>query len=155
MDKLDFKILNRIQEGLPIEENPFRKIGNELGIEEDEIIKRLKHIKKSGFIRRIGAIFDSSQMGYKSVLVGLKVPENKISEIVSVINSHDEVTHNYYRSNGENTSLNIWFTISTLNDEKKRDILQEISSKPEIEQIYEFPKTRQFKLEVFFNMEDA
>lgn len=154
MDRLDLKILNRIQEGLPIDEDPFHKIAMEIGIDKEELIERLKYIKDSGFIRRIGAVFDSSKMGYNSTLVGLKVPSNEIFEIVKVINSYEEITHNYYRVNGQNDSLNIWFTLSTRNNEEKRNILLEISSESGVKKIYEFPKLQQFKLEVFFNMED-
>ena len=153
MDKLDFKILNRIQEGLPIDEDPFHKMALELGIDEDELIKRLKNIKDSGFIRRIGAVFDSSKMGYNSTLIGLKVPGKDIFEIVKLINSHNEVTHNYYRVNGHKNDLNIWFTLSTTDDKEKEDILREISSKSGVEKIYDFPKMKQFKLEIFFDMD--
>ena len=154
MDSLNLKILNRIQEGLPIEVNPFHRIAMEMGIEEEELIKRLKYIKDSGLIRRVGAVFDSSKMGYKSTLVGLKVPKKDIFEVVKAINHYDEITHNYYRVNGQKNSLNIWFTLSTRNNEEKRNILLEISSKSGVKKIYEFPKLQQFKLEVFFDMED-
>jgi DNA-binding Lrp family transcriptional regulator len=154
MDELDFKILNRVQEGLPIDENPFYKIAMEIGIDEEELIKRLKNIKDSGFIRRIGAVFDSSKMGYNTTLVGIKVPKKDIFNIVNVINSYNEVTHNYYRVNGQKDFLNIWFTLSTKDEEKRKHILFEISNKPGVEKIYEFPKILQFKLEVFFDMED-
>jgi DNA-binding Lrp family transcriptional regulator len=87
--------------------NPFHRIAMEMGIEEEELIKRLKYIKDSGLIRRVGAVFDSSKMGYKSTLVGLKVPKKDIFEVVKAINHYDEITHNYYRVNGQKNSLKI------------------------------------------------
>lgn len=155
MDKLDFKILNLMQEGIPINEAPFHKIAGELGITPEELVDRLKNIKDSGYIRRIGAVIDSSQLGYKSVLVGAKVIENKVPLIVNTINSYDEVTHNYYRSNGHKNSINIWFTLTTHNDKERERILNEISARSGIEKLYEFPKIRFFKLNVFFKMEES
>lgn len=155
MDKLDLKILNLMQEGMPIDENPFHKMAEELGITPEELVDRLKNIKNSGYIRRIGAIFDSSKLGYESVLVGAKVPEDKVSPIVDIINSYGEVTHNYYRDNGHKNSLNIWFTITTKNSKERKHILEEISSRSGVYNLYEFPKVRFFKLEVFFKMEEA
>ncbi len=152
MDRLDFKILNLMQEGIPISENPFHKMAGELGITPDELMGRLENIKKSGYIRRIGAIFDSSKLGYESVLVGAKVSENKISSIADIINSYNEVTHNYYRDNGRKNSINIWFTITTKDSGERKRILEEISSRSGV-YLYEFPKVQLFKLKVFFNME--
>ena len=156
MDKLDFKILNLMQEGIPIHENPFHKMAEDLQITPKELIDRLKNIKSSGYIRRIGAIFNSSQLGYESVLIGAKVPENKINSVVDIINGYNEVTHNYYRKNGHKDNfLNIWFTLTTKTDEERKQILEEISTKSDVYKLYEFPKIQLFKLEVFFKMEDS
>lgn len=155
------KILNVLQNGIPITEHPFNKIADDLGIEPEELIHRIEEIKKTGFIRRIGAIFNSTKMGYHSTLVGMKVPDNQIDKVVDIINSCPQVTHNYYRSNKTkystdkiNLSLNIWFTLSTRNDKEKKNILDDISRKSQIK-LYEFPKLKLFKLKVYFEMEDS
>lgn len=161
MDELDSKILNIIQKGIPLEEHPYHKIALKIGIEPEELLNRIKNLKESGYIRRIGAVFDSSQMGYKSVLVGMEVSENQIPEVVDKINIYDAVTHNYYRINNTNSSthnnlntrLNIWFTLSTQSNNEKNAIIDDITSVMGVNKLYEFPKLTLFKLRVFFEME--
>ena len=164
MDELDSKILNIIQREIPLIEHPYHKIAQELNIEPEELLKRIKDLKSYGFIRRIGAVFNSSQMGYKSVLVGIEVPENQILEVVDKVNSFDAVTHNYYRinsfkssniNNNINIRLNIWFTLSTQSNIEKNSIIDDISSLTGVNNLYEFPKLTLFKLKVFFEMGDS
>lgn len=164
MDELDSKILNIIQKGIPIEEHPYHKIAQNLDIKPEELINRIKYLKESGFIRRIGAVFDSSQMGYKSVLVGIDVSENQLHKVVDTINSYDAVTHNYYRvgslkspvtAKNLNTRLNVWFTLSTQSNIEKNNIIENISNILGVNKLYEFPKLTLFKLKVFFEMGDS
>ncbi len=150
LDSLDKKILNRIQTGFPVEERPFLAIGNELGIEEEEALKRVIRLKKDGIIRRIGASFDSRRLGFDSTLVAMKVPEERVDEVVLLINGYKEVTHNYLRDN----DYNIWFTLIAPSGERIKEIIEEISSKSRISEIRNLPTTRFFKVNVDFNFRD-
>jgi DNA-binding Lrp family transcriptional regulator len=164
MDELDSKILNIIQKEIPIEEHPYHKIAQKLNIEPEELLNRIKALKNSGYIRRIGAVFNSSQMGYKSLLVSAEVSESLIPEVVNKVNTFDAVTHNYYRISSLKSStrdknlnirLNVWFTISTQSNVEKNDIINDISSLAGVNKLYEFPKLTLFKLKVFFEMGDS
>ena len=162
MDELDSKILNIIQKGIPLNEHPYHKIAQKLDIEPEELIGRIKDLKNHGIIRRIGAVFDSSQMGYKNVLIGIDVSENHIKDVTDAVNALDGVTHNYYRINSLktlhknlNTQLNVWFTLSTRSSIEKNYIIKEISSLTGVNNLYEFPKLTLFKLDVFFEMGDS
>ncbi len=163
MDELDHKILNTIQRGIPLEENPYHKLAHKLKIEPEELINRIKTIKNSGHIRRIGAVFNSSQMGYNSILVGMDVSKSRLKPVVDNINAYDEITHNYYRvpdlkssstDKNLNTRLNLWFTITTQKVAEKDRILQDISKLAGVNNLFQFPKIKQFKLRVYFEMED-
>ncbi len=162
MDELDSKILNIIQKGIPLNEHPYHKIAQKLDIEPEELIGRIKDLKDHGIIRRIGAVFDSSQMGYKNVLIGIDVSEKHIKDVIDAVNALDGVTHNYYRINSLktlhkslNTQLNVWFTLSTRSSIEKNYIIKEISSLTGVNNLYEFPKLTLFKLDVFFEMGDS
>ncbi|MBN2567968.1 MAG: Lrp/AsnC family transcriptional regulator, partial [Deltaproteobacteria bacterium] len=68
MDKTDRKILNIIQTGFPLEREPFKFLGEFVGISEDEALHRVQKLKEKGIIRRIGAVFDTKKMGFASTL---------------------------------------------------------------------------------------
>jgi len=107
MDEIDKKLLNTIQSGFPISPMPYRSIGEKIGISEQEVIKRVKVLKSRGIIRRIGAIFNPQMIGYESTLIAMSVPQGMFSDVVEIVNTYPEITHNYSRRG----KFNLWFTI--------------------------------------------
>jgi siroheme decarboxylase len=147
MDAIDQKILNRIQHDFPITSRPYHQLAEELELNEDEVRKRIINLKKQGIIRRIGAIFDSKNLGFKSTLIAMKVPLEKLEEVVKVINNYSGVTHNYQREH----DYNIWFTLIAESEGKIKEIIAEISSRTGIKDILDLPAIRFYKLNVRFN----
>lgn len=144
MDTIDKKLINLIQSRFPVTARPYADIGAEFGIGEDEVISRLKAIKQSGEIRRLGASFDSRKLGYTSTLCAAAVPPEKLDEAVAAINSYHNVTHNYERNN----HFNVWFTLIAPGRERLEEIIREIEERAGIGPVYNLPATRRFKIQV-------
>ncbi len=144
MDNIDKLILNKVQTEFSFTERPFEELGKQLGLEEGEVLKRIKALKSEGIIRRIGASFDSKRLGFKSTLCAIKSPEERIDEVAETINEYPEVTHNYLR----NHAYNIWFTLIAPSRERIYQILEEITQKTGISDIREMPAKRMFKIGV-------
>jgi len=149
MEKIDKKILDRLQKGLKLEASPFQKIAVELGIEAEELLQRVKRLKKDGYIRRLGGVFRSSRLGYNSTLVALGLEEENFYQVAEIINQHPGVTHNYRRDH----QLNLWFTLSTASELDREKFLAQIKALPGVKELYQLPKEKFFKLNVFFKME--
>ncbi|WP_315065704.1 AsnC family transcriptional regulator [uncultured Clostridium sp.] len=147
MDTIDKKLLNLMQNEIPIDKRPFKILGKKLSLTESEVLERLFKLKSDGFIRRIGGIFDSKKLGYKSTLCAAKIPENKIEEAAKFINSYDEVTHNYLRED----EYNMWFTIITSSKKNLDIILKEIQNNLNFKEIIILPSIRLFKVKVALN----
>lgn len=151
MDDVDKLILNRIQKDFPILARPYRKIADELNLSEEEVFNRVKKLAETGIVRRIGANFDSRKLNYKSTLVAMKVPEDKLSEVASLVGEFKGVTHNYLR----NGSLNLWFTLIAPSDDSLNEVLAEIKTRTGIKNILNLPVTKQFKIKVEFELGDS
>ncbi len=147
MDDVDKKILNIIQAGFPVEAEPFKVLGEQVGISEDDVLERIKKLKETGIIRRIGAVFDTRRLGFVSTLCAARVPEEKLKEFVEIVNSYPGVTHNYRRSH----EYNVWFTCIASTEEKIRKTLMEISEKTDITDMLNMPAKRKFKINVSFD----
>jgi DNA-binding Lrp family transcriptional regulator len=150
MDPTSIKLINLLQKGLPIEKDPYGIMAEQLGISRTELVSKIKELYQEGYIRRIGGTFDNARMGYTSVLFGACVPDQVLNPAAAYVNSFKGVTHNYLRTG----RLNMWFTFSFSDQEEKERLVKGFQERFEIAEIYEFPKLRNYKLNVFFDLED-
>ncbi len=149
LDPVGRKLVNLLQEGLPLEKDPYGILALELGISGGEVTERIGALVDGGIIRRIGGVFDSAAMGYSSILVGASVPEEIFRDAAAFVNSFGGVTHNYRRSG----PLNMWFTFASGDPGEIDGLLAALGEKFGLSSVYPFPKVKHFKLRVFFDME--
>ena len=149
MDRVDRTILNKIQASFPLDLHPYKIIGAEAGVSEDEAWQRIEYYRQKGIIRRIGGIFNSRRLGYVSTLCAARVPEAKITVLAELIQGITEITHNYLR---HHPKYNMWFTIIAYSQERLEEILSDIRTALGSDEVYSLPATRVFKIGVLFNL---
>lgn len=152
LDDTDARLLNRLQEQIPLLPSPFAAIGQELGLGEAEVLQRLSALKSGPkpVIRQISAIFDTKALGYRSCLVAAKVEPARLEAAAHILNQHPGVTHNYER----NHAYNLWYTVavpshSRLGLEKTVDLLHRLSGAQATRM---FPTLKLFKIGVSFDL---
>lgn len=148
MDAMDKKILNILQKEFPLEERPFLIVAERCGISEDETLSRIQKLKDDGIIRRIGAVFDGTKLGRVSTLCAARVPEDKISHFVQMVNAYKGVTHNYRRDH----EYNIWFTVSAETAEGLAAFLADVREKTGVTDILDMRAVRNFKIDATFEV---
>jgi DNA-binding Lrp family transcriptional regulator len=144
----DKRLLNILQTGLPISPEPYNEMAEQLGVDEQTVLESLRRLKAQGYIRRMGAFFDSTSLGYVSTLVGTKVAKSFLPNVATAINAYPGVTHNYERE-GE---LNLWFAITCASQTTLDQTLEEIRRLEGVEQLINLPATRKFKVSVEFKL---
>lgn len=149
MDRLDEKILKRVERKFPISSYPYQDLARELGLTEDEVISRISRLKEEGIILRIGAFFDSEKLGLKSTLIAMKVPPLRLPEVARMVNHYPGVTHNYRREH----EFNLWFVLMGKNRKEIDEILSKIKDQSGISDILNLPKKQLFKLKLNFTRE--
>ena len=145
IDEKTKQLLNEAQKGIPVEERPFKALGDLVGLKEKEVIEKLKQLMEEGIIRRIGPIINPRALGYESTLVAMKVDKEDTDRVSEVINMFPEVTHNYLRD----AEYNIWFTITARNRERIEENLRKIEVVTGYK-TYNLPARRVFKIGVSF-----
>ena len=148
MDDTDREIINAIQSDYPISPRPYLELGKRFGVSESEVLERVKRLKESGIIRRIGANFNSRKLNFTSTLCAARVPKEKLAGFVEEVNSYSGVTHNYLRDH----EYNVWFTFIAPSMEQVEEALKEISEKTGVPEVRNLPAVKTYKIKVDFEV---
>ncbi len=139
LDKTDRAILNRLQDDLPLTSHPYAAIAEEIGIPENELLSRLSRMKDERVITRFGPFFDAAAMGGAFCLCAMGVPPEDFEAVLTKVNAHPEVAHNYERTH----RLNMWFVLATETPEGIEATADAIERETGIA-ILRFPKLQEF-----------
>jgi DNA-binding Lrp family transcriptional regulator len=150
MDDLDREILNEIQWTFPLVSQPFHEIAKKFDVTPETVKQRLIHLKKTGILRQLSAIFDTRRLGYKSSLVAMKIEPDKLEYVAKQINQHPGVSHNYER----NHEFNLWFTLAVPPDSDLKKEVDKFSKLSGIKKIRMLPTIKLFKIGVKLDMVD-
>lgn len=98
LDAIDRALIVATQGGLPLVARPYEKLGEQLGISADEVLRRLQAMLASGVIRRIGAVPNHYAIGWTSNgMTVWNVADASVDELGARIGGLDFVTHCYRR----------------------------------------------------------
>lgn len=139
LDAVDRLIVNRLQEGFPLTAHPFADVGAALGIAEGELVDRITRLRAIGAITRFGPFLDAAAMGGAFCLCAMDVPADRFDEVMTLVNAHDEVAHNYERAH----RLNMWFVVACDREEDIEPTVAGIEAETGLT-VYRFPKLREF-----------
>jgi DNA-binding Lrp family transcriptional regulator len=143
MDDLDRRIVNALQGGFPICDEPFAAVAGPLGIDAHELIRRLQALLDSGVLTRFGPMLQVERMGGRFVLAALAVPESDFDRVAAQVNAFHEVAHNYRREH----RLNMWFVLATGSPEEVAGVATRIEAATGLP-VYLFPKEREYFVEL-------
>ncbi len=151
LDDLDKRLLNLMQGKFPIAQRPYQHVATEAGIEEQQVIDRVRKLLDERIIRQVTPIYDTRALGYSSMLVAAKVDPENPWRAANVINEHPGVSHNYLR----NHEFNIWFTIATEPDSKLGldGTLEALAKEAGAESVRQLPTLKLFKIRMDLEME--
>jgi DNA-binding Lrp family transcriptional regulator len=141
MEKIDRLILEEIQREIPLSKEPFKVIGDKIGIEEKEVVKRIRSLMRLNIIKRITPTLNPQKLGYKSSLIAMKVKEERLKEVIGIINKIEGVTHNYLREH----NYNLWFTLIAKEEDMEK-IIEDIKRRSGIEDLLRLDSVKPFKL---------
>lgn len=139
LDDTDRAILNRMQDDLPLTAHPYAAIAEELGIAESDLLTRLARMKDARVITRFGPFFDAAAMGGAFCLCAMAVPSQDFENVLTKVNAHPEVAHNYERTH----RLNMWFVLATETPEGIAATAEAIERETGIA-VLQFPKLQEF-----------
>jgi len=139
LDPVDRKIINGLQGGFPISENPYADAAAGLDITEEALIRRIEHLCAAGVLSRFGPMFNAEKLGGDVTLAAMAVPDDVYEQVAERINAHPEVAHNYARDH----KLNMWFVLSVEQPERIGEVIAEIESETGLP-VFNMPKQEEY-----------
>jgi siroheme decarboxylase len=124
MKRLDFSLLNGFQRGFPLVPQPFRRIGEQVGATEAEVIGALRALQARGAVSRVGAVFAPNRIG-AGTLAALAAPPDRLEEIAARVSAYPGVNHNYQREH----RYNLWFVATGPSPARLAELLDRIEAK--------------------------
>ena len=122
MDDLDRRVMNALQGGFPLGERPFREAAAELGMAEEDLIRRIAALLANGAATRFGPLFDIGRLQGAFSLCAMCVPPGDFERVAGLVNARPEVAHNYERAH----RLNMWFVLACEDPADVGRVLREI-----------------------------
>jgi DNA-binding Lrp family transcriptional regulator len=139
MDAIDRRIINGLQGGFPICERPYAVAAEELGLSELDLISRIDALLADGVLSRFGPMYRAERMGGDVTLAAMCVPEDRFDAVTEIVNSFDEVAHNYARDH----ALNMWFVIAADRRSGIDEVISEIEEMTGLD-VLDMPKIEEF-----------
>lgn len=123
---------------------PYRLLAEKLKLSENELLSHIDSLLHRGFLTRVGPFFNMDRTSGHVSLVAMKVPPERFEEVSQVINSLEEVAHNYER----NHEFNMWFVVSGFGKKAVENTLSEIERLTGLK-TYNFPKLKEYALDLY------
>ena len=143
MDEIDRRLINLLQEGIPVEEYPFRAAADELGIGTQELLGRIQVLLDNRILSRFGPLYNAEHMGGMLSLCAMCVEPERFDAVAEQVNAWPEVAHNYEREH----SLNMWFVVASESPEQYRHVIAGIERETGC-RVFEMPKQQEYFLDL-------
>lgn len=98
LDDIDQRLITLIQTGLPLSPTPYADIGEELQLDEEDVIQRIQKLKDDNVVKRFGVVVRHHELGYKAnAMTVWNIPDEAVSELGACMGQFDFVTLCYRR----------------------------------------------------------
>lgn len=145
MDDIDRAIINALQDGFPVCERPYAAAAEKIGIDEAELLQRLAALREQNTISRFGPLFHAERLGGALTLAAMRIPQQEMERVVTLVNAHPEVAHNYERAH----AFNMWFVLATETEAELLAVIQTIEAETGYP-VYNMPKLEEYYLNLRF-----
>ena len=139
LDTLDRQLINRLQDGFPICDRPYRQVAQEFNVDEADLIARIQRLLDQNILTRFGPMYHAERMGGALSLAAMAIPPEEFERVNVIVNSLPEIAHNYERDH----AFNMWFVIATEDPDEVADVIRKIQALTG-HPVYNMPKLEEF-----------
>jgi DNA-binding Lrp family transcriptional regulator len=147
LDALSRRLIDAFQSGFPLVPRPYAAIAEQLGVDEAAVLDRVRALKETGCLSRIGAVLPARRFG-ASTLAAMAVPPERLESVAALVGAYLEVNHNYEREH----RFNLWFVVAAPSRERLDAVLTEIKERTGLD-VLDLPLRDAFHIDLGFRLE--
>ena len=146
IDKTDWSVIEKLQEGIPLCERPFAKLAEAAGMSEEEFVSRVRRLHEAGVIRRIGPRLRHERVGVRgNIMVVWNVPEGRMDEVGTTFAAERAVSHCYERPSFDGFPYRLYTMVHAPSVERAVRVVHKLSRECGITDYQLLPTTRELK----------
>ncbi len=144
--RLDKDLLNNYQHNFPLVSKPYAQIAEQLGSDEDTILKLLQEFKQDDVVTRVGPVFQVNRIGV-STLAAMSVPDSEVETVANIISNFKAVNHNYKREH----DFNLWFVATAPTHPDLQHTIAQMEDTTGYE-VMQLPMLKEFHIDLGFEI---
>ena len=127
MSDASSNFLKVIQKDLPLENRPFLKFSQDLGISENDLLRSISDAKNNSQIRRYGAVLKHNKSGFTfNIMLVFDLPDERIDNAGKLIAEKEYVSHCYQRNKYSDWPYNLYVMVHARDEEEGLKFIDEI-----------------------------
>jgi DNA-binding Lrp family transcriptional regulator len=146
IDRQDWVVLERLQEGIPLCSSPFAQMAREVEMDEDEFLQRVQRLSSEGVIRRLGPRVRHHRVGIEgNIMVVWRVPKERKQEVGEMFAASQHVSHCYLRPPFEGFPYNLYTMIHARDLDAAKSLVAELAEQSGLDEYLLLPTVRELK----------
>ena len=146
MTEIEQRILQQVQQDLPITSRPFHILAGNVGVSEDEFLANIRNLRDRGIIREVNAVLRHRQIGYQAnALCVWKVDESRVDDVGNLFAGLPEVTHCYERQSYPDWPYNLYTMVHAITRDACEKRIRAMSELSRTEEYLVFYSTQELK----------
>ncbi|MFW6162083.1 MAG: AsnC family transcriptional regulator [Planctomycetota bacterium] len=146
MDDTDRRILEALQDGLPLVPQPFAEAARQVGIGEAEVLERLQGMVDRWEVRRVAASIAHRRAGVTAnVMCAWRVPAEAVEAFAAEATRCEAITHLYDRETSPDWPYNVYAMIHGRELADCQAVIADLVTRTGQEDYVALLSTREFK----------
>jgi len=130
----DKRLIRELCRELPLVADPYEEIGRRVGLSGREVLARVRGWLESGVIRRVAAVVNHLQVGYKAnAMVVWDVPPEEVERVGGIFARRDEVSHCYERANAPGWPYRLYTMVHGRDRHQMKRVIAEMAESSGVE----------------------
>jgi len=128
LDDEQKQLVRMLQESVPVTAKPFDRLADRLGWSGRRVIEQIDDWRRTGVIRRFGAVVDHHRLGFTANgMAVFRVPDNEIDAVGRRLAERPEISHCYRRRPLEGFDYNLYAMLHGRSARQVQSVVAEIA----------------------------